>query len=208
MPLAEVKAILATEDPQRRADLITGHLQRLEGEPDRTRAAVASPRQLLRPDVRDLRVELRSVSARTVAGIRGAVQRDEVRAWYDAAMAELDAAFPAAERAGAPGGRYANELFTEGAGAVTVFRPVRRPRRLGRIEAVELPTVELAVAVHPGSHDDIGVTYGRLGAWVTGHALAVNGQGHETYLAGPRDTSEPGDWRTEIGWPIFRLAPD
>jgi effector-binding domain-containing protein len=68
--------------------------------------------------------------------------------------------------------------------------------------------VELAVAVHPGSHDDIGVTYGRLGAWVTGHALAVNGPVHETYLAGPRDTSEAGEWRTEIGWPIFRLAPD
>jgi effector-binding domain-containing protein len=143
-----------------------------------------------------------------VAGIRGAVRRDEVRAWYDAAMAELDAAFPAAERAGAPGGRYANELFTEDAGEVTVFRPVRRPRGLGRIEVVELPAVELAVAVHPGSHDDIGVTYGRLGAWVTGHALAVNGPVHETYLAGPLDTGEAGEWRTEIGWPIFRLAPD
>ena len=208
LPLAEVKAVLATEDPQRRADLIAGHLQRLEGELDRTRSAVASLRQLLRPDVRDLRVELRSVSARTVAGIRGAVRRDEVRAWYDAAMAELDAAFPAAERAGAPGGRYANELFTEDAGEVIVFRPVRRPRGLGRIEVVELPAVELAVAVHPGSHDDIGVTYGRLGAWVTGHALAVNGPVHETYLAGPLDTGEAGEWRTEIGWPIFRLAPD
>jgi DNA-binding transcriptional MerR regulator len=208
MPLAEVQAILATEDPQRRADLIAGHLQRLEGELDRTRSAVASLRQLLRPDVRDLRVELRSVPTRTVAAIRGAVRRDEVDAWYDAAMAELDAAFPAAERVGAPGGCYANELFTQDAGAVTVFRPVRRPRPLGRIEVVELPAVELAVAVHPGSHDDIGVTYGRLGAWVTGHALAVNGPVRETYLAGPRDTSGPGDWRTEIGWPIFRLVPD
>ena len=208
MPLAEVKAILATEDPQRRADLIAGHLQRLEGELDRTRSAVASLRQLLRPDVHDLRVELRSVPARTVAAISGAVRRDEVRVWYDAAMAELDAAFPPAERAGAPGGRYANELFTDDAGAVTVFRPVRRPRPLGRIDVAELPAAELAIAVHPGSHDDIGVTYGRLGAWVIDHALAVNGPVHETYLAGPRDTSEPGQWRTEIGWPIFRLAPD
>jgi DNA-binding transcriptional MerR regulator len=208
MPLAEVKAILATEDPQRRADLIAGHLERLEGELDRTRSAVASLRQLLRPDVRDLRVELRSVPTRTVAAILGAVRRDEVLGWYDAAMAELDTAFPVAERTGAPGGRYANELFTEDAGTVTVFQPVARPRRLGRIEVVELPGVELAVAVHPGSHDDIGATYGRLGAWVTDHALAVNGPVHETYLVGPRDTSEPDEWRTEIGWPIFRLAPD
>jgi DNA-binding transcriptional MerR regulator len=32
VPLAEVKAILATGDPRRRAELITGHLQRLERE--------------------------------------------------------------------------------------------------------------------------------------------------------------------------------
>jgi DNA-binding transcriptional MerR regulator len=208
VPLAEVKAILATEDPQRRADLIAGHLQRLEDELDRTRAAVRSLRQLLRPDIRGLQVELRSVPVRAVPAIRSQVKRENVVAWYDAAMAELDAAFPAAERTGPPGGRYANELFTEDAGAAAVFRPVREPRAFGRIEVLELPAVELAVTVHPGSHDDIGVTYGRLGAWVVDQALAVNGPVHETYLVGPSDTREAGEWRTEIGWPIFRVAPD
>ena len=209
LPLAEVKAVLATEDPQRRADLITGHLQRLEDELDRTRTAVRSLRQLLRPDVRDLRVELRSVPARTVAAIRAdLVKRDDIVAWYDAAMAELDAAFPAAERTGPPGGRYANELFTQDAGAATVFYLVREPRSQGRIEVVELPAAELAITVHCGSHEDIGVTYGRLGAWVVEHALAVNGPVHEAYLVSPRDTGEQREWRTEIGWPIFRVAPD
>ena len=208
VPLADVKAILATEDPQRRADLVAGHLQRLEDELDRTRAAVRSLRQLLRPDVRDLRVELRSVPVRTVAAISGAVGHDEVGAWYSAALAELDAAFPVAERTGPPGGRYANELFTQEAGVATVFRPVRDPRPQGRIEVLALPAVELAVTVHRGPDDDIGVTYGRLGAWVVDQALAVNGPVHETYLVGPRDASEPAEWRTEIGWPIFRLAPE
>lgn len=208
VPLAEVKSILATEDPQRRADLIAGHLQRLEGELDRTRAAVRSLRQLLRPDVRDLTVQLRSVPPRIVAGVRGEVRRSEVHTWYDGAMAELDAVVAAAGRTGPPGGCYANELFTEDAGAVTVFRPVREPRSLGRIEVLELPAVELAVTEHCGSHDDIGVTYGRLGAWVVDHALAVDGPIHETYHVGPADTTEPSEWRTEIGWPIFRVAPD
>src|SRR6185437_4216945 len=49
---------------------------------------------------RDLRVELRSVPARTVVAIRGAVKRHDIVAWYEAAMTELDAAFPAAERTG------------------------------------------------------------------------------------------------------------
>ncbi len=207
VPLAEVKAILATASPQRRAELITGHLQRLEGELDRTKAAVTSLRQLLRPGAADLHVDVRSVPARTVAAISGHVPREETLRWYDGAMAELDAAFPAADRTGPPGGRYANELFTEGAGTMTVFRPVRQPRESGRITVTELPAAELAVTVHPGPHDDIDVTYGRLGAWVTGHALAVNGPVHETYLTGPRDTSAPSQWRTEIGWPIFRVAP-
>jgi DNA-binding transcriptional MerR regulator len=206
VPLAEVKEIVASSDPQQRAELVVGHLRRLEDELDRTRAAVVSLRRLLHPDTDELRVELRSVPARTVVAIRERVEQDRVLAWYAAAMAELDAAFGESERTGAPGGKYANELFTEGAGELAVYRPVRAPRPVGRIAVLELPAAELAVAVHPGSHDDIAVTYGRLGAWVVEHALAVDGPVHETYLVGPRDTPAESDWRTEIGWPIFRLS--
>ncbi|MGW0434068.1 MerR family transcriptional regulator [Micromonospora sp. NPDC003197] len=207
VPLAEVRSILATDDPQQRADVITGHLGRLEDELDRTRAAIVSLRQLLRPDPAALQVELCSVPTRTVVAISDHVALADSVDWYDTAMAELDAAFPPAEHTGPPGGRYANELFTEGAGAMTVFRPVRQPRASGRIEVVELPAVDLAVAVHPGPHDDIDVTYGRLGAWVVTHALGVAGPIHETYRVGPRDTKASDQWRTEIGWPVFRLTP-
>lgn len=205
VPLAEVKSILAS-DPQDRAQLITDHLRRLEGELARTRAAVVSLKRLLRPDPQDLQVEMRSVPGRLVAAVNGHVTLDGVIAWYDVAMAELDAAFPSAQRTGPPGGRYANELFTHGAGDVSVFRPVRDPRAYGRIEVVELAPADLAVAVHHGPHDDIDVTYGRLGAWAAEHALTVDGPVHETYLVGPRDTDQPSRWRTEIGWPIFRLT--
>jgi len=208
VPLAEVKSILATDDPRRRTELIAGHLQRLEEQLDRTRSAVVSLRQLLRPDPADLEVELRSVPARTVAAVGDRVALDDVLPWYAAAMAELDAVFPPSERTGPPGGRYANELFADGAGAVTVFRPVRSPHRSGRIEALELPATDLAVVVHQGPHDDIDVTYGRLGAWVVEHALAVDGPVYETYLVGPHDTDAPDAWRTEIGWPVFRVTPD
>jgi DNA-binding transcriptional MerR regulator len=206
VPLAEVEAILATEDPRDRAEVIAGHVKRLEAELDRTRAAVVSLRRLIRPDPADLDVEMRSMPARTVAAISGHVHLDESLAWYDAAMAELDAAFPLAERTGPPGGQYANELFTHGAGAFTVFRPVRSPRPSGRIRPIDLPPVDLAVTVHPGPHDDIDVTYGRLGAWVVEHALAVAGPIYEIYRVGPRDTAESSSWRTEIGWPVFHLA--
>ncbi|WP_255610040.1 MerR family transcriptional regulator [Micromonospora sp. PLK6-60] len=206
VPLAEVKSILATDDPERRTELIAGHLRRLEAELDRTRAAVVSLRQLLRPDAAAPEIELRSVPARTAVAIRAQVEQENALAWFDLAMTELDESFPPTERTGPPGGRYANELFTDGIGLMTVFRPVRSPRASGRIEVVEFPPADLAVTVHRGPHDDIDVTYGRLGAWVASHALGVDGPVHETYLVGPRDTGHAERWRTEIGWPVFRIA--
>jgi DNA-binding transcriptional MerR regulator len=207
VPLAEVGEILATEDPKARAELVTGHLRRLEAQLDRTRAAVTSLRRLLRPDVEELRVQLRSLPTRTVAGISGRVERSDVVAWYDAAMAELDAAVAGRPASGPPGGRYANDLFTTGRGEVLVYRPMAGPPIRGRVAPVVLPPVELASAVHHGPHDDIDVTYGRLGAWVVEHALAVAGPIYESYLVGSGDDPAPEAWRTEIGWPIFRLAP-
>jgi DNA-binding transcriptional MerR regulator len=207
VPLAEVGEILATEDPQIRAGLITAHLQRLEAQLDRTHAAVTSLRQLLQPDAEQLHVKLRSLPARTVAGISGEVDHSEVLAWYDSAMADLDKALVGHELSGPAGGRYANELFTAGRGDVLVYRPVAEPPTRGRVTPVTLPPVELATTVHHGPHDDIDVTYGRLGMWVVAHALAVDGPIYETYLVGPRDDVTPTRWRTEIGWPIFRLAP-
>lgn len=206
VPLAEVGEILATENPRDRAELIASHLQRLEARLDRTRAAITSLRQLLQPDVEELQVRLRSLPTRTVAGISDTIGHSEMLAWYDAAMSELDEAMTGRAATGPPGGRYANELFTDGRGDVLVYCPVASAPARGRVTPVVLPPVELATAVHHGPHDAIDVTYGRLGAWVVGHALAVAGPIYETYLASPRDNPEPGAWRTEIGWPIFRLG--
>ncbi|MCH1868537.1 GyrI-like domain-containing protein [Nocardioides sp. CFH 31398] len=70
-----------------------------------------------------------------------------------------------------------------------------------------LPAVDLAVATHTGGHDDVDVTYGEVGRWLVRNALAVAGPVRETYLVGPVDTDDVSAWRTEIGWPVFRVAP-
>lgn len=206
VPLAEVRQILATPDAGERAELVSAHLRRLEAELDRTRSAVASLRQLLAPSPAP-EVVLRSEPARTVAAISGVVAHDEVLVWYANATAELDAAVAGHERLGPAGGHYANELFSDGRGPVLVYRPVADPPERGRVRPVELPAVELAVVVHHGPHDDIDVTYGRLGAWVVEHALALDGPVQETYLVTPSDTPDPAAWRTELAWPVFHLAP-
>ncbi|WP_246078438.1 GyrI-like domain-containing protein [Modestobacter excelsi] len=164
---------------------------------------MTSLQRLLRPEPTALAVELRAVTAMTVAAVEGTVELDDVLRRYSGAMAELDALVG---MPGPPGGLYDNDLFTAGRGRVLVYRPTAAPPRTGRVHPATLPAVELAVATHVGDHDSIDVTYGELGRWVVEHALAVAGPVRETYLTGPRDTADPAAWRTEIGWPVFRLA--
>ncbi len=204
VPLDDVQRILRSPDPQVRAELVAGHLQRLESQLDRTRAAVTSLQRLLEPQPAELEVELRLVPAMTVAAVEGDVDHGDTLGWYAGAMAELDAVVT--ERTGSPGGLYDNALFQEGRGHLLVYRPTDHPPEIGRVHPVTLPAAELALATHVGEHHDIDVTYGQLGSWVVDNALAVDGPVREIYLVGPRDTDDPTRWRTEIGWPVFRLA--
>ena len=78
---------------------------------------------------------------------------------------------------------------------------------MGRVASLVVPPVDLAVIVHPGPHNGIDRAYGALGAYVSRHALAVNGPLREYYLVGPTDTDDDTLWRTEVGWPIFATHP-
>jgi DNA-binding transcriptional MerR regulator len=205
VPLGDVQRILGTPDPAVRATLVADHLGRLEAQLDRTRAAVTSLRRLLRPDPAPVEVELRAEPARTVAAITAVVDEDDVEAWYAGAMAELWAAVGDAVT-GPPGGLYDNDLFEHGRGRLLVHLPTPVPPRTGRVHAATLPAAELAVTTHVGEHDGIDVTYGELGAWVVANAMSVAGPVREVYRVGPRDVSDPAAWRTEIGWPVFRVA--
>jgi DNA-binding transcriptional MerR regulator len=203
MPVADVRSVLLA-DVAERAELIASYLSRLEGQLAATQTAVTSLRRLLSPAPPTLQVRLRTAPARVVAGIGADVDKADVLAWYSGAMAELTSL--GLEETGPCGGLYDNELFTDDHGHVMVYLSVASAPISGRAGPVELAAAELAVTVHHGPHDDIDVTYGELGAWVTDQALALAGPVHETYLVGPRDTPDPSAWRTEIGWPVFRTA--
>jgi DNA-binding transcriptional MerR regulator len=208
MPVREIGEVLATADPQARSDLIAAHLQRLENQLDETRAAVTSLRRLLQPAGPPLAVELRAVPALTAAAISATVGLSGVVGWFDAAQGELDRALGSRRLtpAGPRGGLYDNELFTEERGRAVVYVPVADPPSEGRVRPFVVPAAELASTVHHGRHDDIDVSYGQLGTYVTEHALAVAGPVRETYLVGPGDTGDSAAWRTEIGWPVFRTS--
>jgi len=80
-------------------------------------------------------------------------------------------------------------------------------RAIGRVERLVVPPAELAIMLHRGSLADVDLTYGELGAHAMRHEISVEGPVREHYLIGLLDSDDPGQWETEIGWPIFRSAP-
>src|SRR5262249_53763637 len=156
-PLDQIAHVLATDDLDARNRLITNHLDRLEQALSTTQSAVRSLRALLGPSA-PAAIELRSVAATPAAAIRAVVEVSELGPWLPGACGEIDATLAAsgAEPAGPAAGLYDTELFTSDLGMATVFVPVATAvRDVGRVEVVEIPAVELAVAVHHGPHDDI-----------------------------------------------------
>ena len=90
--------------------------------------------------------------------------------------------------------------------AITVAPPSCIDRSL-RWRRGSPPTSSSSLSMlHRGSLADGDLTYGELGAHVMRHEISVEGPLREHYLIGFLDTDHPGQWETEIGWPIFRSA--
>jgi DNA-binding transcriptional MerR regulator len=207
MPVAEVKAVLAAPDAAARNALIAAHLDRLEAELAQTRAAVESLRDLLQPPGAAVAIEHRSVPATAAAAIVAVVDRADILAWWQGALGELRATVRAQRlRAAGPcGGVYASELFQHDRGDAAVFVPVESlVRPIGRVMPLVVPAAELAVISHYGSLADADLSYAKLGSYATTHEISIDGPLREYYLRDAEDTPDEAEWRTEIGWPIFR----
>jgi DNA-binding transcriptional MerR regulator/effector-binding domain-containing protein len=207
MPVADVKAVLAAPDAPARNALIAAHLGRLEAELAQTRAAVESLRNLLQPPEAATAIEHRSVPATAAAAIEAVVDRADVLAWWQGALGELRATVPAQHlhATGPSGGVYASELFQDDRGQATVFIPVDGPvRPIGRVAPLVVPAAELAIISHHGSLADADLSYARLGSYATTHEISIDGPLREYYVRDAQDTPDEAEWRTDIGWPIFR----
>lgn len=209
MPLEEIHAVITTPDLASRNDLIAGHLGRLEETLESTQAAVSSLRDLLNPplDAIPVSIEHRRIAAAPAAAVSEVIDVKDATGWYQGALGELHALLAAQKIAptGSGGAIYANDLFTLERGEATVFVPCAdEVRATGRVSALVVPGVELALTTHLGPHGgEIDRAYGALGAYVAEHALAVEGPIREYYVVGPHETTDEDQWRTDIGWPIF-----
>jgi DNA-binding transcriptional MerR regulator len=210
MPVDEVAQVLAAPDLDTRNELIATHLTRLEDELSRTQTAVAALQDLLAHTTAPAEVGRRQVPATPAAAIVDTVDIGDALSWYQGALGELYATLDAdgVSPAGPAGAIYSTDLFAHERGAATIFVPCAKAiRPMGRVDMLVVPATELATIIHPGEHNGIDLAYGALATYVTDHALAVEGPLREYYLVGRRETPDPDQWRTEIGWPIFHTGP-
>jgi DNA-binding transcriptional MerR regulator len=210
MPVEQVKAVLDAPDLAQRNALIVNHLERMESQLEKVQSTVSSLRTLLEPAPTQIAVEYRSVPRVRAASIASTVKLAEIEPWWLAAFAEIyDTLRAAGVRPTGPGGAlYPTELFTDEVGEAVVFVPIADPlESSGRVRVIELPPVELAVALHQGSHSGADRIYGALGTHVAERALGVEGPIREHYLVTSDDTMDETQLRTEICWPVFRTVP-
>jgi DNA-binding transcriptional MerR regulator len=215
MPLDSIRAVLLAPDLAARNREITAHLARMERQLEQTQAAVSGLRALLSGPAPRPRIEFRTIPAVTALAIAEVVTVADVMAWGDEAMGELAAALGASglAQAGSFGALFPGEFFELERGEVTPFVPVKQQagagagstgRALsGRVQLIEIPGIEAAIALHDGLAEDIDRTYGALGTVVAERAIGVDGPIREYYPDG-FDATEPH--RTEICWPVFRTA--
>ena len=123
-------------------------------------------------------MEHRTVAQTAAVGIHDVVDREDILAWWQGALGELDATVHAQDLrpTGAIGGLYASEIFEHDRGQAIVFVPVDGPARaIGRVAPLIVPGAELAVIRHQGPIANIDLTYGELGAYVITHEIGVQG---------------------------------
>jgi len=199
MPLAEVRAVLDVATNVERDRVIAAHLQRMEGELDRTRDIVASLRRWLTAGPR-LPVSYRRIGDLTALALSAVVGRAEIDAWCSDTYPQLyaDATARNLRPVGPAGATYGDAFFTEERGDVTAYVPVAPGSTDGRL----IVGSRYAVALHEGVFTAFDQTYAALGSHVAEHDTVAPGPIREIYLAGPGDVADPSNYRTEVCWPI------
>jgi DNA-binding transcriptional MerR regulator/effector-binding domain-containing protein len=205
LPVADVKAVLAAPDLTARDTILAGHLDRMREQLRQTEAAVDSLRRMLEGAATAIPIEERVLEGGpTISAAADLVRKDVVAWWWDS-FARLRAIAAAAglEQTGPVGGIFDDELFTQDAGHVRVYLPVRESPALdGTGARWELPSGRFAVALHAGAHGDVDRAYAALGTYAAANGRDGSGPVRERYLADPLDTPDVTQWRTEVCWPL------
>jgi len=210
VPVHSIREVLITTDVAARTQMLSHHLGTMEQELADTQLAVQNLRDILTPTKAPVEIVYRSIPETRAVAISEVVELPDLAGWFRQSTSKLQRIASQIERASTSGygGVWPNELISGGRGLATVFLTVEDAfveRAIGDGAAlVDLPAVELAVAVHDGPEETVPAVYAALGEHVARHELGTGGPVRETYIRGFR-TVDPLTV-TEVGWPILRVV--
>lgn len=204
MPVADVRDVLVAQSAGERESLIAAHIDRLEAELVRTKAAVTSLRALLNNAASPQPVYRRTESTIPAVAITATVDPIDIEKWWRAALHDVRGAVRTGrlDQTGPAGGIYDESLFRHEPGQATVFVPVAAPRQLGLVQPIVVPAAEVAVTIHHGAMADIDLAYAEVGSYIASQGLAVGPRIREYYHCDHSHTADDTQWRTEVAWPI------
>lgn len=210
MPVEEIKWVLSAPDPSSRNEVIVRHLERMQGQLEKTEATVASLRSLLDPASSMLAVEYRTVPDTPALAVSERVTAAAALDWWNSAFDDLDATVSrlGLQPAGPGGALFPGEFYEVEEADLVAFVPLSEPVPEGSARSAPyiVPAAELAVALHTGPFGEIDRTYGALGLHVAERSIGVSGPIREHYLVTGRDTPEEARHRIEVAWPVFQTA--
>jgi effector-binding domain-containing protein len=141
----------------------------------------------------------------TTAVIHGVVPMADIADFFDRSFSELAAVL---ERQGvaATGPAFACYAGPPGETAdLEVGFPVHAPVvPEGQVHPSSLPAGRVARCVHAGGYDQLGESWGRLGAWIAEQHLSPGTVLWEVYVTEPNPDMDPADLRTELFWTLQR----
>jgi DNA-binding transcriptional MerR regulator len=209
VPLDAIREVLDARDPAITRKVLTEHGAVLEERLAQTQGAVDELNAALDEPGLHVPVQRRREPARTVLTYAGTVTEAEWLAFLDRARALLVEATDANRAVvDGPFGACYPPPADEDEQEVLAFVPVTAApllsaeTRSAGVAVGELPATEVAAVAHAGSYDDLEDAYRNLGSWVATHGEPADLPVRELYLVGPSDTGDPGEFRTEICWPM------
>jgi DNA-binding transcriptional MerR regulator len=209
VPLDAIREVLDARDPAITRKVLTEHGAVLEERLAETQGAVDELNAALDEPGLHVPVQRRREPARTVLTYAGTVTEAEWLAFLDRARALLVEATDANRAVvDGPFGACYPPPADEDEQEVLAFVPVTAApllsaeTRSAGVAVGELPATEVAAVAHAGSYDDLEDAYRNLGSWVATHGEPADLPVRELYLVGPSDTGDPGEFRTEICWPM------
>jgi AraC-like DNA-binding protein/effector-binding domain-containing protein len=72
----------------------------------------------------------------------------------------------------------------------------------GEMRADMLPGGWVALGIHAGPYDGLPDTNAAIERWIEANGFEASGAAWEHYVTDPARHPDPGDWRTEVYWPL------